>query len=710
MTQASVLSWITYLGDGVLSVFPYPFRIGAAGDISAYLGEIQTTAFTVTGVGNANGGTVVFAAPPGVNVLVFLTRTTPQTQLTDYINNDPFGAETHEAALDKLTREVQDLVEPLSRAPKLPLTTQTHLRPLTFPPAGAGRVIGYTADGTNLTTYPSQLSHVILPPPQFPPGLSVKDYGAVGSGLVNDAPAIQEAFTQAAALGIRHVHFPPGSYRLDFAVTITDTPMQVSGAGLEVTKLLVNNPTGGIRFISTLPNAIAQSVGGAQHLWLHDLTFVAWGTGALNRGYALFASWPGPSMVPATPHATIANVGVRSQTYISNTASEPFFGHGLHLLNAQDARLTDIHIMQISNLIGIMLYLEYAHDAQAFRITLRGIEIIGGGRGVYATGWIENFQLSEFEIVAQDYAIALDQSAAMSDVQTPAVFIDHGHVNGNIQSIAMQRWNDVHITNLSMYAYPRPGVLTVDDIFLQDCSDVSITGVHFSFGPNQNATLMHHIRLINTHSFSIVGNTFVFAHDQATALQTGVLVGTDSYLGVIQGNTFYAGGLVPSTQGILLQPQRGAIDQLTVLGNRFENVETGIIGVDIANVMITDNAYLGPATAVALINTIGVGVIVRDNTPQVPRFNLATNSQIPSVAGATDGLVVAQNTAATIIIFFVDGYDSMLLEIYAANGNTTIQHNVNIILRGSVNVTLPTGSILTLRRSLGAWREVSRNF
>lgn len=50
--------------------------------------------------------------------------------------------------------------------------------------------------------------------------VSVKDFGAVGSGLVNDQPAIQAAVDFAIANSIKQVFFPVGNYRIDSPIIV----------------------------------------------------------------------------------------------------------------------------------------------------------------------------------------------------------------------------------------------------------------------------------------------------------------------------------------------------------------------------------------------------------------------------------------------------------------------------------------------------------
>ena len=81
-----------------------------------------STNYSITGVGNSGGGTVTFVTAPASGETVVLRRNTAKTQATDYVANDPFPAESHESALDKLTIIGQDLQEQVDRSIKLSRT------------------------------------------------------------------------------------------------------------------------------------------------------------------------------------------------------------------------------------------------------------------------------------------------------------------------------------------------------------------------------------------------------------------------------------------------------------------------------------------------------------------------------------------------------------------------------------------------------------
>ena len=133
MTVSSTTTKRSASGDGSNDTFSYNFKIFDDDDITVIIRtdstgaettKTKTTHYTVTGVGSASGGNVVFTSGniPASGETVVLLRTTARTQLTDYVANDPFPAATHEAALDKLTFIVQELEEEIGRAIKVSKT------------------------------------------------------------------------------------------------------------------------------------------------------------------------------------------------------------------------------------------------------------------------------------------------------------------------------------------------------------------------------------------------------------------------------------------------------------------------------------------------------------------------------------------------------------------------------------------------------------
>lgn len=130
MTISTTASRVEYAGNGVTTVFPIPFRFLENSHIIALLVSSSgvsttwalSTNYTLAGADADGGGTLTALVAPAVGTRLVIYRDVPATQETDYISGDPFPAESHERALDKLTMLAQQDEESLDRAIKLPVS------------------------------------------------------------------------------------------------------------------------------------------------------------------------------------------------------------------------------------------------------------------------------------------------------------------------------------------------------------------------------------------------------------------------------------------------------------------------------------------------------------------------------------------------------------------------------------------------------------
>jgi hypothetical protein len=161
MTVSTSTSTASYAATGSTTTFAYPFKIFADGDLVVILRNTATAVetvqvlnsnYTVTGAGNNAGGNVVFGVAPAAGNTVFIRRELPITQEVDYVPNDPFPAETHENALDKLTMLVQQTGIDTDRAILFPQSdlagSFNNILPIST--ARASSVISFDGNG-NLT-------------------------------------------------------------------------------------------------------------------------------------------------------------------------------------------------------------------------------------------------------------------------------------------------------------------------------------------------------------------------------------------------------------------------------------------------------------------------------------------------------------------------------------------------------------------------------
>jgi len=158
MTISSTTVKNSYSGNGSNDTFVYGFKIFANTDLQVIIRSAAgtettktlTTHYTVTGVGSASGGNVVFTAGniPTATETVVLIRNVPQTQAIDYIANDPFPAETHEEGLDRATMTTQQVQEELNRSIKLSRTnTMTSTEFTTSATDRANKILAFDSSG-----------------------------------------------------------------------------------------------------------------------------------------------------------------------------------------------------------------------------------------------------------------------------------------------------------------------------------------------------------------------------------------------------------------------------------------------------------------------------------------------------------------------------------------------------------------------------------
>lgn len=255
MTISTTDSRISYNGNGVTTIFAFPYRFLANGDLvvvevsaaGVETTKTLTTHYTLTGAGDDAGGSVTMLVAPANGTRLIIYRDTDIVQETDYISGDPFPAETHERALDRLTMIAQEIGSDADRSIKVPVGDSSSLS--TTLPASANRLdkflvfddvtgaaevstvtqtqvasavaaayaAGSTADavtflqsGTGATSrsVQSRLREMV----------SVLDFGAAGDGIQDDTAHIQAALDAISSTG-GEIYLPRGTYKITSTLT-----------------------------------------------------------------------------------------------------------------------------------------------------------------------------------------------------------------------------------------------------------------------------------------------------------------------------------------------------------------------------------------------------------------------------------------------------------------------------------------------------------
>lgn len=205
--------------------FPYNFKVFDATDLEVYRTDstgVQTLVspalYTVNGVGTETGS-IDYATHDATDLGLVILRVVDETQPTVLRGQSTFYADVVEKALDRLVMISQQIRETFNRTLKMPVgfTGST-----TLPGAQEGYVLGWVGGVlTNLSAATAQLSADLLSAVsgkgaslvnylapftgavarllnlKLAERVSLEDFGAVGDGVADDAPA----FVKASATG-----------------------------------------------------------------------------------------------------------------------------------------------------------------------------------------------------------------------------------------------------------------------------------------------------------------------------------------------------------------------------------------------------------------------------------------------------------------------------------------------------------------------------
>ena len=139
------------IANGSTTVFPYGFMIASEDDLSVTLdGVLQTNGYTVSGVGNPEGGDVTFSVAPAADVEVVRFLDPALSRETNYQQFGDFNNTTVNLDFDRLWLAMQFLNQNTSRSLKLPVNTAVNQEITESPATRANKGLRFDASG-NLT-------------------------------------------------------------------------------------------------------------------------------------------------------------------------------------------------------------------------------------------------------------------------------------------------------------------------------------------------------------------------------------------------------------------------------------------------------------------------------------------------------------------------------------------------------------------------------
>ena len=519
--------------------------------------------------------------------------------------------------------------------------------------------------------------------------VNVKDYGAVGDGIANDATAFGLALT-AASGGVLEI--PLGTYKINSALTISaNTTVTGYGATLD---------------FSAAGNIAALNL--ASNVKLFGFKLIGPSNASYN-GNSIGVKCYGTNNSPSAPTyvtgptiqdlviTEFAGQGIDCQYNNNGKIADCRITEcgytGIQILSSNRFQITNNYVGQItpgssSNAYGISItssegsvtsdpipfFNEITGNIVEDVTVWTGIDTHGGDTIVISNNMVHNCKLG---IKLTDRDVSGVRTIAPKNIVVSGNYInDNGLsvgsaivVNGAYPVPTTDYATNIAITGNTILGHGTTGQTGDGAIRCYSTRNLTISG-----NTIRKPRVVGIVLDLDNVSFSVSGNTIVDPYD-ATETTRCVYIKGGNNLGTIVGNTFVlensALAINVSRWGVENGSGAGTTNVVTVAENNLANVQPN---------------YLQMSGSFGLIYNAG------DTSPSVK------NTTVMYIA----------NASATTITNFDDGYDGQVLTLNFADSNTTI-NRTNAYLDGNVNFTSSINDTLVLRRIGVAWYEVSRS-
>ncbi|HHZ69815.1 MAG TPA: hypothetical protein EYN54_05940, partial [Methylococcaceae bacterium] len=155
-----------YTANAAQTIFNYTFKIFADTDLNVYItpsgqdandSADLTTAYTVTGLGDEDGGTIILSVGTNANDLVTIVSDVPSSRTIDYQNNGDFRPNVVNNDFDRVVSIVKKIEDTANRTVLLQQSQQDP-KPLTLPSPIAGFSVRWNGSETGLENYDASSS------------------------------------------------------------------------------------------------------------------------------------------------------------------------------------------------------------------------------------------------------------------------------------------------------------------------------------------------------------------------------------------------------------------------------------------------------------------------------------------------------------------------------------------------------------------------
>lgn len=609
MTVSSSAARADYVGNGVTDTHAVPFRFLANADLQVLrtvtatgvstpliLDSLGADGYSVTGAGQPSGGEITEITPPPTGTTLTILRAVSRTQLTDYIPNDPFPAESHERAIDKLTMIVQEQDEKQERS----FTLSPSLDPAGFDlnlpaPVMPGAAFGWNLTGNGLRyvdTYgPADLLlRTDLNDPLGGAGLvkfqqsgagavsrslraknldllNLMDFTAeadranILAGTTDIGPALAAAATEALARGRAGVKLPAGILRISAKQTINVTGLKglaLVGEGMGITQLVNYDASGNMLEITTQDGDWWLNSTQGCPIILRDLSIAATGanvgTGVRINGGTVIGR-------PRSP-VVLDRIEIRG---FSNPNTHAFL-IGLHLNDCGQVYATNCRFLVggPANLVPNAVNLTCTNNTmQATSIMFTGCEWYYGDTMVKAGDYVEGLHFTNNVMVGANLGLDWQPAAGVE----AGLFWVGGHTSC-VKAMKLTNLIDVNISGAHFQVTNGLDMTTCTDVVVTGCIFYSSAGTGYGIGL---ASAPNGIR------------GCVIANNQFSNFTTGISIGSTSYNVTVGLNNYnsvttrvtYAG---PTTQNVYVVPRVYSVSVVPTLtgGATSENFNVAI--------------------------------------------------------------------------------------------------------------------------------------
>ena len=257
---------IQYSGDGSRTVFGFPFPVLASDDLLVFVNDTPATGFAIAGLADPDGGEITFLEPPAAGTTVTLLRRTEGIRETEFVDGTPFRAVAINAELDRIMMLIQETRDEVGRALRggpsegdldfsLPAGAERANALLGFDSAGRPMAFGQadlpeSGDASGLLVTPSGGTTARALGEHLATLVNVRDFGAMGDGVTDDAAAFAAAIL-AAQTRASPVYVPASATPYVVAAALTLDGVVLVGEGAGSTLKLAASTGSALRLMGT---------------------------------------------------------------------------------------------------------------------------------------------------------------------------------------------------------------------------------------------------------------------------------------------------------------------------------------------------------------------------------------------------------------------------------------------------------------------------